>query len=129
MATSPIGKVILLLVCPVTTTAPGIGFEVKLPRDWVKRYGPAFRCGMTFLKGLKDMGVEIPIVSKAFEQVLHKARCGTDGIRFQCVLPQFLSSPILEMAHSLVWGLDLYARCTRRLRLSLPTRSLGSTRS
>lgn len=40
---------VLQFICPVTRTAVGAGFEVELPRDWVVKYGPAIRVGVTIL--------------------------------------------------------------------------------
>ena len=65
-------KVLIIFVCPVTMAAVGEGFELELPKDWVKKYGPAFRFGMTIFKALKGAGIEIPFVSSAMKQ-LHDA--------------------------------------------------------
>jgi hypothetical protein len=43
-------SVVLHFVCPVTMRAVGAGFELQLPKDWVKKYGPAIRVGLTMLK-------------------------------------------------------------------------------
>ena len=55
---------VLHFVCPVTRTAVGTGFELQLPRDWVLKYGPAIRIGMTLLKvgaaGARLAGLPIP---------------------------------------------------------------------
>ena len=40
----------LFFVCPLTRSPVGEGFEIKLPADWVVKYGPAIRAGITVLK-------------------------------------------------------------------------------
>ena len=43
-------EVILFFVCPLTKRAVGEGFVLRMPKDWVTRYGPAIRVGLTLLK-------------------------------------------------------------------------------
>ena len=57
--------VVLAFVCPVSMHPPGEGFEVQLPHGWVKELGPVFLISMSVLIGLKEVGVEIPVVSAA----------------------------------------------------------------
>ena len=59
--------VVLFFVCPVTKSAVGKGFELELPRDWVVKYGPAIRVGITLLKmgtaGARLAGLPVPSLS------------------------------------------------------------------
>jgi hypothetical protein len=61
-------KVVLHFVCPVTRTAVGGGFELQLPKDWVVRYGPAIRVGLTMLQvgaaGARLAGLPVPRLSE-----------------------------------------------------------------
>jgi hypothetical protein len=43
-------KVTLYFVCPVTFEFPGEGYDLTLPEDWLIKYGPALRIGLSFLK-------------------------------------------------------------------------------
>jgi len=59
--------VVLHFVCPITCSAIGEGFELKLPRDWVVKYGPAIRVGLTLLKlgsgTMRLAGLPVPTLS------------------------------------------------------------------
>ena len=60
--------VVLHFVCPVTRTAVGGGFELQLPKDWVVKYGPAIRVGLTMLQmgaaGARLAGLPVPRLSE-----------------------------------------------------------------
>ena len=59
--------VVLFFVCPVTRSAVGNGFDLELPWDWVVKYGPAIRVGITLLKmgtaGARLTGLPVPRLS------------------------------------------------------------------
>jgi hypothetical protein len=49
-------KVEVYFVCPITLECVGEGYELTLPKDWVKKYGPAIRISLTVLKAACGVG-------------------------------------------------------------------------
>jgi hypothetical protein len=69
-------KMLLFFVCPVTMDTVGSGIELTMPADWVKRYGPAIRVGLSMLRlGIgvaKLSGVPLPDIGELGIQAVNE---------------------------------------------------------